>query len=279
MPHASTPIQSVGHVGVRHIGVDAGGGQGLQVLHRKEAAVGAYFLWHFPAAPLDRLHHGKQRSIVGGRLCHTLLDDQMILADGDIHRVSQSEASAVAQKTAVGVGPGNVSLPGSLQLLRGTKESPASRSWRRVISSFFSSNPDASLGSSALKGLLPAPNPATDSRPLGAQTLLRLHPVRRGVRRHAGRIDRYMPQASQPRRARQLHHLREQIVERPPVLPTKLVQASRNPASPRPPSSETPNPPAPAAPAAATRSPPAHKRTATPPPTAPARTPGRPSSS
>ena len=29
MPHASTPIQSVGHVGVRHIGVDAGGGQGL----------------------------------------------------------------------------------------------------------------------------------------------------------------------------------------------------------------------------------------------------------
>ena len=48
MPHASTPIQSVGHVGVRHIGVDAGGGQGLQVLHRKEAAVGAYFLWPFP---------------------------------------------------------------------------------------------------------------------------------------------------------------------------------------------------------------------------------------
>ena len=44
------------------------------------------------------------------------------------------------------------------------------------------------------------------------------------VRSHPRRIDRHVPQFAHPRTPRHLHHLCEQIVDRPPVPPPKFVQ-------------------------------------------------------
>ena len=139
----------------------------LQVLHRKEAAVGAYFLWH----SLDRLHHGKQRSIVGGRLCHTLLDDQMILAETSTvypkvkpRRSRRKRLSGSVREMCRCRALFNCSRREGIS---------ASRSWRRVISSFFSSNPDASLGGQACcqrirDGFAPARRADAPSSPPGS---------------------------------------------------------------------------------------------------------------
>src|SRR6266852_4589071 len=72
--------------------------------------------------------------------------------------------------------------------------------------------------------LLPSPNVLADLGSFRSQLLEAIRATGRRVRRNSCGIDGYVPQLSQPQRARQLHHLREDVVHRSPVALAKLVQ-------------------------------------------------------
>src|ERR1019366_200131 len=71
---------------------------------------------------------------------------------------------------------------------------------------------------------LPAPDLPPDIRPLVPQALLRVNPIPRSVGSNARRVDGHQAQPSQTQLPRHLHHLREQVVQRPPVPPPERTQ-------------------------------------------------------
>src|SRR3989454_9469199 len=176
-----------------------------------------------PAALLDGFHRRHQRRVIGGGLRHPLLDDQMVLTHRDGDGVPQRETPPVAQKAAVRIRQRGACASGFAQLLQPAGDLLQPLLERRDV-----------LGRQLLAGSfvrivavalpLPAPNLLTNPGALGAQRFDRLHPVRRGVRGQAGGAYRPGPQPTHPQRARQPHHLREQIIQRPPVPTPKVVQ-------------------------------------------------------
>src|SRR6266446_3167621 len=114
--------------------------------------------------------------------------DQMIVAHRQRRRVAQRESPAVRQKAAVRVG---------------TRKLPHS-------------------------GLfLPPPNVLADLGAFRAQLFQAVRATGRRVRRNARGIDGYVPQLPQPQRARQLHHLREDVVQHSPMPLAELVQGPK----------------------------------------------------
>src|SRR6266478_4512711 len=149
--------------------------------------------------------------------------DQMIVAHRQRRRVAQRESPAVRQKAAVRVGTRKLPHSGLLQPLQ-PHGNLTKLSFELLHRRARHLQPGSFIRIFARALLLPPPNVLADLGAFRAQLFQGLRGVRRGVRRNARGIDGYVPQLSQPQRARQLHHLREDVVHRSPVALAKLVQ-------------------------------------------------------
>src|SRR5215471_3540219 len=102
---ASAAVQHPRQVRIRYVSIHPLFLQLLQGVQSKETTVGTDLGRSFSAALLHPFHHRQQRRTVGGLLRNPLLDDQLVLAGGQRHRVAQHEALPHFQKTAVWIAP------------------------------------------------------------------------------------------------------------------------------------------------------------------------------
>src|SRR6266567_744502 len=208
----------VSQIIVRHIKIDATLLHLPQRLPAEKSRVSRHSLRPRLTLPLHFLHHRHQRPVVGRVLRHPRGHNQMIVAHRQIRRVAQLPALRRAQKPALRVGQRNL-LPSFFRQRRHRLL------FQRAL--LFHTQTHSSIFFRILltRLLLIRPHQTPILRPLLPPPPLPVHHLApRRIRPHPRRVDGHMPQLAQPRTPRHLHHLREPIVDRPPVPPQKLAQ-------------------------------------------------------
>src|SRR5216684_3252764 len=219
----SAMMQNTSHVAVRHIRIDSAFFHDFQVVQREKATVRTHLSRLLTTRALHPVDHRHQQPVVVQFPTDLLRYDQMIVAHRQRRCVAQRESPAVRQKAAVRVGTRKLPHSGLLQPLQ-----PHGNLTKLPCELFHRGarhlQPGSFIRIFACALLLPPPNVLADLGAFRAQLLQGLRGARRRVRRNARGIDGYVPQLPQPQRARQLHHLREDVVHRSPVALAKLVQ-------------------------------------------------------
>src|SRR5579859_792604 len=219
----STMMQNTRQVAVRYVAIDAAGFQHFQVVQREKAAIGTHLSWWLATFPVHFVHHRYQQPIVVQFPADLLGHDQMIVAHRQRCGIAQSESPPIRQKAAVPIGAGKLAHPGFLQPLE-PHRNVAQLCGKLLHGRARHLQPGPFIGIFAGALLLPAPNVLADLGAFRAQLLEAIGGAGRCAGRDARGINGYVPQLSQSQRARQLHHLGEDVVQRSPMPLAKLIQ-------------------------------------------------------
>src|SRR5579863_9367843 len=219
----STMMQNTRQVAVRYVAIDTAGFQHFQVVQREKAAIGTHLSWWLATFPLHFVHHRYQQPIVVQFPADLLGHDQMIVAHRQRCGIAQSESPPIRQKAAVPIGAGKLAHPGLLQPLE-PHRNVAQLCGKLLHGRARHLQTGSFMGIFAGALLLPAPNVLADLGAFRAQLLEAIGGAGRCAGRDARGINGYVPQLSQSQRARQLHHLGEDVVQRSPMPLAKLIQ-------------------------------------------------------
>src|SRR6266851_5305905 len=167
--------------------------------------------------------HRHQQPVVVQLPADLLGHDQMIVAHCQRRGVAERESPAIRQKAAVCVGARKLPHSGLLQPLQPHGNLPK-LSFELLHRRARHLQPSSFIGIFTRALLLPPPNVLADLGSFRSQLFQGLCGASCRVRRNARGIDGYVSQLPQTQRARQLYHLREDVVHRSTMPLAKFIQ-------------------------------------------------------